>query len=46
MEDLSDSALAHDVSLLLVDDDETFVKRLAKAMDKRGFETTTALSVD
>jgi two-component system, response regulator RegA len=45
MEDLSDSALAHDVSLLLVDDDETFVKRLAKAMDKRGFETTTALSV-
>ncbi len=34
-----------DPSLLLVDDDEVFVKRLAKAMDKRGFVTETAESV-
>lgn len=34
-----------DRSLLLVDDDETFVTRLARAMEKRGFETRTALSV-
>ncbi len=34
-----------DRSLLLVDDDEVFVKRLAKAMDKRGFQTETAESV-
>ena len=34
-----------DRSLLLVDDDETFVKRLAKAMEKRGFIPETAGSV-
>ena len=34
-----------DKSLLLVDDDEQFVKRLAKAMEKRGFEVETAESV-
>ena len=34
-----------DRSLLLVDDDETFVKRLAKAMEKRGFVPETAASV-
>lgn len=34
-----------DRSLLLVDDDETFVKRLAKAMEKRGFIPETAASV-
>ena len=34
-----------DRSLLLVDDDETFVKRLAKAMEKRGFIPETASSV-
>lgn len=34
-----------DRSLLLVDDDEPFVKRLAKAMEKRGFITDTAQSV-
>jgi two-component system response regulator RegA len=34
-----------DRSLLLVDDDEAFVRRLAKAMDKRGFQTEVALSV-
>ena len=34
-----------DPSLLLVDDDELFVTRLARAMEKRGFATRTALSV-
>lgn len=34
-----------DCSLLLVDDDEAFLKRLAKAMERRGFEVETAGSV-
>lgn len=34
-----------DASLLLVDDDEIFVTRLARAMQKRGFAPNTALSV-
>ncbi|CAM3161222.1 ActR/PrrA/RegA family redox response regulator transcription factor [Paracoccus nototheniae] len=34
-----------DPSLLLVDDDEIFLTRLARAMEKRGFQTETALSV-
>lgn len=34
-----------DPTLLLVDDDESFVKRLAKAMEKRGFVPETAESV-
>ncbi len=37
--------LGPDRSLLLVDDDEHFVKRLAKAMEKRGFSPETAESV-
>jgi len=37
--------LGDDRSLLLVDDDEPFVKRLAKAMEKRGFVTRTADTV-
>ncbi len=37
--------LGPDRSLLLVDDDEVFVKRLAKAMEKRGFLPETASSV-
>jgi two-component system response regulator RegA len=37
--------LGPDRSLLLVDDDESFVKRLAKAMEKRGFVPETAESV-
>lgn len=32
-------------TLLLVDDDEIFVNRLARAMERRGFVTTVALSV-
>lgn len=43
-EDL-DAELGADRSLLLVDDDEPFVKRLAKAMEKRGFQPETAESV-
>ena len=34
-----------DKTLLLVDDDEPFLRRLAKAMEKRGFEIETASSV-
>ncbi len=34
-----------DKSLLLVDDDEPFLRRLAKAMEKRGFTIETASSV-
>ncbi|MEI6098547.1 MAG: ActR/PrrA/RegA family redox response regulator transcription factor [Alphaproteobacteria bacterium] len=37
--------LGVDRTLLLVDDDEAFVKRLAKAMEKRGFQPETADSV-
>jgi two-component system response regulator RegA len=42
-EDLAE--LGPDRTLLLVDDDEPFVKRLAKAMEKRGFIPETAESV-
>ena len=44
VEDLG-AELGPDRSLLLVDDDEAFVKRLAKAMEKRGFVPETAGSV-
>ena len=37
--------LGEDRSLLLVDDDEPFLRRLARAMEKRGFEVETAGSV-
>ncbi len=37
--------LGEDTSLLLVDDDEPFLRRLAKAMEKRGFSVETADSV-
>ncbi|MGI3164169.1 ActR/PrrA/RegA family redox response regulator transcription factor [Pseudooceanicola sp. 200-1SW] len=37
--------IGDDRSLLLLDDDEPFLKRLAKAMEKRGFEVETADSV-
>mgnify|MGYP003846556043 FL=1 len=37
--------LGEDRSLLLLDDDETFLKRLAKAMEKRGFDVEMAGSV-
>jgi len=37
--------IGEDKSLLLVDDDEPFLRRLARAMEKRGFEPETAESV-
>lgn len=37
--------LGPDRTLLLVDDDEPFLKRLAKAMEKRGFEPVLAETV-
>jgi len=37
--------IGEDKSLLLVDDDEPFLRRLARAMEKRGFEPETAGSV-
>ncbi len=37
--------IGDDPSLLLVDDDEPFLRRLAKAMEKRGFTVETADSV-
>lgn len=37
--------LGEDATLLLVDDDESFLKRLAKAMEKRGFDVAMAGSV-
>ncbi|MDZ4312244.1 MAG: ActR/PrrA/RegA family redox response regulator transcription factor [Cypionkella sp.] len=45
MADDHGAELGPDRSLLLVDDDEVFVKRLAKAMEKRGFVPETAGSV-
>ena len=45
MQDDAQAALGADRSLLLVDDDEAFLKRLARAMEKRGFEVMTAESV-
>lgn len=38
-------AIGEDASLLLVDDDEPFLRRLARAMEKRGFSVETAESV-
>ena len=37
--------IGDDPTLLLVDDDEAFLKRLARAMEKRGFQPETAESV-
>ena len=37
--------IGEDASLLLVDDDEPFLRRLARAMEKRGFAVETAGSV-
>ncbi|MFY0692971.1 MAG: ActR/PrrA/RegA family redox response regulator transcription factor [Paracoccaceae bacterium] len=37
--------IGEDKSLLIVDDDEPFLRRLARAMEKRGFEPETAESV-
>ena len=45
MSDTNAAELGADRTLLLVDDDEPFVRRLAKAMEKRGFVPQTAGSV-
>jgi len=45
MADIALQEIGPDKSLLLVDDDEPFLRRLAKAMEKRGFEVETAGSV-
>lgn len=45
MTEFAAADLGEDRTLLLVDDDEPFVKRLAKAMEKRGFLPETAESV-
>lgn len=45
MSDDQQPDLGPDRSLLLVDDDAAFVARLARAMEKRGFEPVTAESV-
>lgn len=37
--------IGEDTSLLIVDDDEPFLRRLARAMEKRGFAVETAESV-
>lgn len=39
------SSLGRDPSLLLVDDDAPFLRRLARAMESRGFDVETAESV-
>jgi len=45
MRAVAEHEIGADRTLLLVDDDEPFVKRLARAMEKRGFEVETAESV-
>lgn len=45
MIDRSLTDIGADPSLLIVDDDEPFLKRLARAMEKRGFEVETAETV-
>ena len=45
MQEAAQLDLGEDTSLLLVDDDEPFLRRLAKAMEKRGFSVETAESV-
>ena len=45
MAETAEQEIGPDKSLLLVDDDEPFLRRLAKAMEKRGFDVETASSV-
>lgn len=45
MSEIQPADLGDDRTLLLVDDDEPFLKRLAKAMEKRGFVPETAETV-
>jgi two-component system, response regulator RegA len=45
MADLMAAAMPSDRSLLIVEDDKSFLQRLARAMEGRGFNVTTAESV-
>ena len=45
MADQGQNQIGDDPSLLIVDDDEPFLRRLARAMEKRGFRVETAESV-
>ena len=45
MADLIAAAMPSDRSLLIVEDDKSFLQRLARAMEGRGFTVTTAESV-
>ena len=45
MSDIAALANVPERSLLIVDDDKSFVQRLARAMESRGFEVTTAEAV-
>lgn len=45
MPDTDLSEIGEDRSMLLVDDDEPFLRRLARAMEKRGFEPTPVMTV-
>ncbi len=45
MADEIETVLPDDKSLIVVDDDKTFLVRLGRAMETRGFEVRTALSV-
>jgi two-component system, response regulator RegA len=45
MADLMTAAMPSDRSLLIVEDDKSFLQRLARAMEGRGFTVTTAESV-
>lgn len=45
MADKSTAQIGEDKSLLIVDDDEPFLRRLARAMEKRGFEPETSETV-
>jgi two-component system response regulator RegA len=45
MDETAAADLGPDPSLLLLDDDEAFLNRLARAMEKRGFQVSTAATV-
>jgi two-component system response regulator RegA len=45
MADLALASVASDRSLLIVEDDKSFLQRLARAMESRGFAVTTAETV-
>jgi len=45
MTDIATAEIHGDRSLLIVEDDKSFLQRLARAMETRGFEVTTAESV-